>query len=227
MKNNKSHQVKDDYNKISAQFASTRHYEWPEMKKFSSYVKDGWKILDLGCGNGRLLQSFGGKKIDYLGIDNSDELVEIAKKNHPKKNFQIMNMENLNLKDGTFDGVFAIASLHHLSRREMRLRALLEANRILKKDGYLFVTVWNLWQPKYRKYIWKNLFNMVLKKSKTHFGDTFIPWKDSKQNILVERYYFAYTKNGLKKDLGSSGFEIIEIAHSKWNIYAICKKVEF
>lgn len=196
------------------------------MKKFMEYMKDGWSVLDLGCGNGRLINSLAEKKVDYLGIDSSDRLVKIAREKFPKNKFEMMNMESLSLPDDKFDAVFSIASLHHLPNRKLRLEALSEANRVLKENGHLFITVWNLWQPKYRKYIWKNLSNMVFKRSKTHFGDTFIPWKDSARNVLAERYYFAYTLNGLKKDLKVSDFEILEIAHSKWNIYAICKKVE-
>lgn len=228
MKNSKQqiNRIKTDYNKISAQFASTRHYQWPEMTIFAKYITDGWNVLDLGCGNGRLINSLKDKKAGYLGIDSSKELIKIARMNFPTNKFEIMSMENLKLEDNSFDGAFTIASVHHLPTKNLRIKALTEANRVLKNNGYLFITVWNLWQPKYRKYIWKNIFNMVFKGSKTHFGDTFIPWKDSSQNVLAERYYFAYTLDGLKKDLKSSGFEIVEIARSKWNIYAICKKIE-
>lgn len=196
------------------------------MKKFVEYMKDGWKVLDLGCGNGRLINSLDEKKVDYLGIDSSDELVKIAREKFPKNKFEMMNMESLSLPDDKLDAVFSIASLHHMPNIKSRLLALSEACRVLNKNGYLFITVWNLWQPKYRKYIWKNLSNMIFKRSRTHFGDTFIPWKDSARNVLAERYYFAYTLNGLKKDLKSTGFEIVELRKSNWNIYAICKKVE-
>jgi len=196
------------------------------MAVFSGYIKDGWKVLDLGCGNGRLINSLKDKKINYLGIDSSKGLIKIARGNFPKNKFEIMAMESLKLKDKSFNSVFAIASLHHLPTKKLRLQALSEANRVLKKDDYLFITVWNLWQPKYRKYIWKNILNMVFRGSKTHLSDTFIPWKDSARNVLTERYYFAYTLNGLRKDLKVSGFEIVEIGKSKWNLYAICKKIE-
>lgn len=223
-KKNVKFNTETDYNKISAQFASTRHYQWPEMALFVKHIKSDWNILDVGCGNGRLLESLKEKKINYTGIDSSKELIKIARKKYKEEKFEIMDMEKLDFPDKTFDAAFSIASLHHLPTKDLRREALRETRRVLKKEGYLFITVWNLWQPKYRKYIWKNYFNMVFKKSKTHFGDTFIPWKDSDQNVLTERYYFAYTLNILKRDLESSGFEIKEIAHSKWNIYAIAQK---
>ncbi len=189
------------------------------------------RILDLGCGNGRLLASFKNLKIDYLGIDNSIELLKIAQETYPKRKFREMEMTSLELKDDTFDACFAVASLHHLSTKLLRRKALSEAFRVTKKGGYFFVTVWNLWQPKYRKFIFKNIFNMIfrnpgdLKRTpQRHFGDTFIPFKNKDQKILAKRYYFAYTKRGLKKDLEASGFYVTVISKSRWNFYAICRK---
>lgn len=222
--NKSANKVKADYNKISAQFASTRHYQWSEMKEFSAYVKNGWRVLDAGCGNGRLLTSLEGKKIDYLGIDSSENLIKLAQKEHPKEEFLVMNMDGLKLKESSYDAAFAIASLHHLPSRDLRLQALSEIDRVLKDEGYFFITVWNLWQKKYRKYIWRNLSNIIFKKEKAHFGDTFIPWKDSGGNVLAERYYFAYTKKGLEKDLRKTGFQILKLESSGRNFYAICKK---
>ncbi len=222
-KNKPDSNAKADYNRIATEFSTTRVHSWPEIEIFNTYIKDSWSVLDLGCGNGRLIEAIN-KKIDYTGIDSSGELIKIAHSKHPKEKFEIMKMEDLKLKDESFDAVFTIASLHHLPTKELRVKALTEANRVLKNDGYFFITVWNLWQPKYRKYIWKNLSNMMFKSSGTHFGDTFIPWKDSQRNVLAERYYFAYPLNGLRNDLKSSGFNIVEIRKSKWNIYAICKK---
>ena len=161
-----------------------------------------------------------------MGIDQSEELIKIAQENYPNKEFRVMNMGVLSLSSGSYDTVFAIASLHHLPTKKIRIQALKEAYKVLKKDGYLFITVWNLWQPKYRKYIWNNLFNIIFKKSKTHFGDTFIPWKDSTQKTLAERYYFAYRKSWLEKDLKSVGFKIEKIENNGRNILAMAQKEE-
>ena len=212
MKNDDSkfgHKTKDDYSSIADQFSSTRHYVWPEMKEFAEYIKEDQNILDLGCGNGRLLDSLKSKRIEYLGIDQSEKLIKLAGQKHPQNKFEAMKMEDLGLGDAEFDAAFMIASLHHLDS-DGRQKALCEANRILKENGILFITVWNLWQPKYQRYIKKN--------------EALIHWKNSAGSVLAERYYHAYTKDELENDLKSAGFKIIKLAKSKWNIYAICKK---
>ncbi len=201
--------TKDDYNRIAVQFSSTRHYVWPEMKEFAEYIKDGQKILDLGCGNGRLLDSLDGKKFDYLGVDQSEKLIEEAKQKHPKNKFQVMKMEDLKLNDAQYDAAFMIASLHHLDKNGRR-KTLSETNRILKPSGMLFITVWDLRQPKYEHYIRDN--------------EALIPWRNSAGTVLAERYYHAYTEDELENDLKSVNFKIIKLAKSKWNIYAICLK---
>ncbi|MDP2708979.1 MAG: class I SAM-dependent methyltransferase, partial [bacterium] len=74
--------VKRNYEEIAVDFDTTRKkYLWPELIKLASIVKDGDRILDVGCGNGRLIEAFKDKKINYLGVDNSEALIESARKN--------------------------------------------------------------------------------------------------------------------------------------------------
>ena len=73
--------TKEDYDKIAEEFSRTRERPWPEIKfLIDKYIIAGERILDLGCGNGRLLEFFKDKKVDYIGTDFSEKLIEIAKK---------------------------------------------------------------------------------------------------------------------------------------------------
>ena len=77
-----------DYNLIAEVFSRTRERIWPEMRfLFDDYPVPGEKILDIGCGNGRFLEIFKQKKVDYFGVDSSERLIEIAKKGIQKKSF--------------------------------------------------------------------------------------------------------------------------------------------
>ncbi len=79
--------VKNDYNQIAEDFSNTRHRVWEEIGFLFDYIKSGDKTLDSGCGNGRyspLIKQRGGQ---YFGIDNSEELIKIAKSRYPGENF--------------------------------------------------------------------------------------------------------------------------------------------
>ena len=94
------------------------------MRKVLRYVKGKTtlkkqdRILDLGCGNGRL-RNFLEKDLipagNYFGLDISDGLLQIARQNHSMDHFFRGNFaQKLPFGDENFDIVTAIASFHHL-----------------------------------------------------------------------------------------------------------------
>ena len=73
-------QVKDGYNQIAEHFSRTRYAPWSEFGLFKEYIKDGQRILDLGCGNGRLViyaaENF---KVKAVGLEISLPLYLICR----------------------------------------------------------------------------------------------------------------------------------------------------
>lgn len=66
------------------------------------FIPTNAKVLDVGCGIGRNAGWFDDKF--YTGIDFVPEFIEIAKKRHPTKTFEVRNLtEPLPYKDGEFD----------------------------------------------------------------------------------------------------------------------------
>lgn len=55
-------------------------------------------------------------------------------------------------KYGLFDGIFFIASFHHLSTREERISVLGQAKKLLSKTGKVIMINWNLSHPSHVKY---------------------------------------------------------------------------
>lgn len=217
--------TKEDYNLIAEDFSRTRQSIWAELDMFKDYVQDGDRVLDAGCGNGRLLDLLKDKKIDYIGIDFSDKLVELAKKKYPDDKFLNADTLNLPFSDNNFDKVFSIAVLHTIPSVELREKALLELKRVLKPKGALLLIVWDIWRLKNAFSIFKKFLLKLFSGSKLDFKDVFVSWDDK-----TNRYYHFFTSRELNKLVRKIGFEIISkgIVQSKdksrSNLYIIAKK---
>ena len=185
--------VKKNYEEIAEDFSETRKkYLWPELIKLTGQVKDGDKILDVGCGNGRLIEAFKNKHINYIGIDNSYKLIKLAKEKYGPQNFQfspaspseagraifnfqflvcdLLELDKLPLQK--FDYIFCVAVLHHIPGEDLRLKVLKNLKEKLADNGKIILTVWNLWsQKKFRNLIFKTEILKFLTKIKITKND--------------------------------------------------------
>lgn len=231
-------QVKETYNTIAQEFSDSRNFAWHEFEFFVPYLKSGAEILDLGCGNGRLLQylnkrTLGWKQpaFHYVGIDNSEKLLKNAKKLHPQQNFILGDQLKVPLDNQTVDILFNIAAFHHIPTHDLQLKALNEMYRVLKKDGILVMTVWNLWQSKNVVLFLKSLARCVLTFGHYSLRDLFVPWGKEK----TARFYYAFSPNELEKLLVKAGFEIMDFfsvkaggkvaVHKGYNFCIVAKKI--
>ncbi|MEA5001727.1 MAG: class I SAM-dependent methyltransferase [Endomicrobiaceae bacterium] len=112
----------------------------PSIKEFVSLFGESPKILDLGCGTGHesmRLSSIGAK---VTGIDFSEECIKTAKQRCKECSFKLMNFEYIDTKLGNFDGIFACASLIHISDKffEPLIKKIV---KILNKNGYFLMIV--------------------------------------------------------------------------------------
>ncbi|MCX6760759.1 MAG: class I SAM-dependent methyltransferase [Candidatus Nealsonbacteria bacterium] len=198
--------TKNDYNLISDDFSRTRNKNWEELKFFADNVAVNKRVLDLGCGNGRLYELFKDKIVGYCGIDISEKLIEIAKSRYPRARFRVGDALNLPFSDNLFDNVFGIAVFHHIPSKEFRFKFLNEAKRVLKPKGKLFLTVWYLPRRKKALLIFKNLILRIVGLSKIDLSDSFVGWGDKTQRYV---HYFSMSEiKGLVERVGLSVKEI-------------------
>lgn len=100
----------------------------------------GKKILDSGCGTGRLIHRLmveGVQPENLIGLDLSEEMLKIAEDKYPKVRFISGDAENLPFEDDSFDVVIASFLIVHLADLE---KAFQEAYRVLKAGGIFIVT---------------------------------------------------------------------------------------
>lgn len=207
---------KEDYDRIAEEFSRKRSYLSGDILELKKYAAEGDKILDLGCGNGRLFELFKGMKVNYTGADVSENLLAAAERKYPaadsmgspQAEFVKVDFLKLPFPDGSFDKVYCLSVFHHIPSRDFRLRFLAEIKRVLKPDGVLILTVWNFWGI---FKIFKYAFLKIFARTGTDFKDIFVPFKDASGKILAERYHHCFTKRELKRLFSESGFETADL----------------
>lgn len=190
--------VKKNYQDIAEDFNYSRKKElWPEIKNLSTEVRAGDRVLDLACGNGRLLEAFLDKDIFYLGIDNSEELISFALKNYPQHKFIVGDMLELkNLKDKSFDHLFCLAALQHIPGNNKRIQVLKEMRRLINDSGQIVISNWNLWaKPKYRSIIFKNYIKKIFGFHPFSVYDLIFPWKGKEEVAVIAIIMLLPKKN--------------------------------
>jgi len=206
--------TKEDYNKISQRFDSTRDYLPNDIKDLGQYINQGERVLDIGCGNGRLSQLISAE--NYIGIDISDKLIEIAKKKYPDKRFVLSEPLKFPFENQSFDIAICLAVLHHIPSKQSRAEFLKEIKRILKPNGKLILTVWDLQSSKKAiKLFLKYTLLKLVGKTKVDFKDIFYPWKNSKGEEITDRYIHIFSLKELQKLVEQADFEIIKTMYVK------------
>ncbi|AGK95537.1 methyltransferase domain-containing protein [Clostridium pasteurianum] len=99
------------------------------------------KVLDIGCGPGNstqvLAQRFPNAYI--LGVDNSLNMIETAKKNYPKLYFMSCDVsKDLSMLDNDFDIIFSNACLQWIPNHNELLKNIIG---LLKPDGILAIQI--------------------------------------------------------------------------------------
>jgi len=212
-------QNREVYDIIAPLFASTRQYIWYDLKSFDKYIEPNIRVLDLGCGTGRLYQIFAKfqDSIDYVGLDQSAGQLAQSKKEFPNNKYVQAEMTQLPFEDASFDLIFCIATLHHLPDEETRRHALSEMKRILQPGGRVFMTNWNLYSDSAQKTVEKG-------KWQQNEGEFVVPWMNPEGKTLGERYYYGFTPEYLDKICSEAGFVVEENYYSKKGTKSDVKK---
>lgn len=103
-----------------------------KMKLVSSLVI-GDSVLDIGCGTGDLYRYL--NDVDYLGVDQSGDMLNRARTRNPSAKFTQQNLYELNMP--IFDTVVCLDMLHHQPDLEPAFSTLLEHAK-----KCLIVTLW-------------------------------------------------------------------------------------
>lgn len=96
------------------------------------------RLLDLGCGEGRLSRDLRAAGYDVTGVDASPAMVEAACEADPSGTYLVTDAASLPFPDAAFDDVIAFMSLHDM---DDMVSGIADAVRVMKPRGHLCIAV--------------------------------------------------------------------------------------
>ncbi|MCS6983247.1 MAG: class I SAM-dependent methyltransferase [Candidatus Absconditabacterales bacterium] len=150
------------YSAVAHHFSQTRKKHWPEMDRIvrivASFCPVGASIVDLGCGDGRLLAALdkvsqeGSMNRLLQGVDFADGFVSLARSHLPHLSIHHTDMlVYLSSQDAhSLDCVVFLASFHHLLSQKDQQVCLYHLARVLKPGGLVCMVNWSM-SPWFRK----------------------------------------------------------------------------
>lgn len=130
---------------------STRALELAERALRSRTHGERVRVLDVGCGNGRLLPALRARfagALDYTGVDASAALLAIARRRHETATARFAQADFVArapekaLPSGPFELVALFGVLHHVPAEAERVALLRAAARRLAPAGVVAFTLW-------------------------------------------------------------------------------------
>lgn len=127
------------YNSIAGQYQDTYaendDYDLKYVERFLALL-NGNKVIDLGCGTGMVLAHLASKGFKTIGVDSSENMLDIAKRNYPAYCFRQLDILNLPSNFGFFDGAILSYVVNHfndemLSKLKEKIDGLLLANGVV------------------------------------------------------------------------------------------------
>jgi len=124
------------------------HWLWPEekmiFKEYETYIS-GKRLLDIGCGGGRIIPALKALTQDYVGIDYSEGMIKACQEKFKSLKFIHCDASDLAVfDDESFDFVLFTFNGIDCMSHEKRIKILREIHRILKYGGVFAFSSHNL-----------------------------------------------------------------------------------
>ena len=170
------------------------------------------RVLELGCGGGRVTRFLRDLGAEVVAIDISPNMIRAAQERVPGVDFRVGTAERLEFDDATFDlVVFAFNGLDCLYPKEYRLQAIQEAWRVLRSGGRFVFSHHNCEAVMFGWYRFLRPRKLVYRarlilSGRVFEGDWYEPDVDTPDIVL----YYAWPEVVIA-DLRDAGFELVSM----------------
>ena len=173
-------------------FTFTNENIYP-IKYANLVVKRGCKILEAGCGSGRLYFHFKEKGFNIKGFDQSKIAIKNILQKNKEADVHISSISKLKYRDNNFDVILAFGLYHNIENKKDLKKSFEETFRVLKNNGRLVASV------RFDSFENKIIEKIVQKRSKNHMFDKFHRWHFTLQDLqiflgskmIIENVYYA------------------------------------
>ncbi len=215
------------YQTFAQQFSATRMRLQPGVAKLLKSLPLNSRVLELGCGNGELAYQLGLGDFTgtYVGLDNSESLISIARQRfegdfsalffHAELSISSWDSDLRLISDQNlrppYDVIFAFAVLHHIPGLATRQQLLRKIHSLLSPHGQFIHSEWQfLNSPRLRQRIqpWEAI---GLKSSDVALDDYLLDWRQGGYGL---RYVHHFSLAELSELASATGFEILETFQS-------------
>ena len=174
-------------------------------------------VLDVATGTGDVAFKLAPKTEKVTGIDIASNMIDLANKKKDKKkllnvDFLVGDAENLPFEDSTFDVITISYGYRNISDQP---KALKEFNRILKKEGRLFILEFS--EPKNR--IIGPLYKFYSYKVMPFVASMFT--KKYAYDYLPESIDMFPSRQEIKKTLEDNNFSNVDVTDMTFGISSI------
>ncbi|MET9758711.1 methyltransferase domain-containing protein [Streptomyces sp. NPDC006372] len=108
------------------------------LDAFAELVGVGGEVADLGCGPGRVTAYLASRGLSVFGLDLSESMLAIARRENPDLRFEQGSMLDLDLPDGSLAGVVSYYSIIHTPQNRLP-EVFAEFARVLRPGGHLLL----------------------------------------------------------------------------------------